>query len=67
MKDPRFNIDQINEEGLTALQFSCFAGNVEIVKILASYGANWKIRDRDGYTLMHASAMSGNGGVMRYI
>lgn len=67
MKDPRFNIDQINEEGLTALQYSCFAGNAEIVKVLATFGANWKIRDRDGYTLMHAAAMAGNGAVLRFL
>ena len=67
MKDPRFNIDEINDEGLTALQFSCFAGYLEIVEILVAYGANWKIRDRVGYTLLHASAMAGNASVVRYL
>ena len=67
MKDPRFNIDEINEEGLTALQFSCFAGNLDIVKMLVSSRANWKIQDREGHTLLHAAAMSGHVEVTKYL
>ena len=67
MKDPRFNIDEITDEGLTALQFSCFAGNLEIVKILIYYGADWKIKDREGYSLLHAAAMGGTVEVVKYL
>lgn len=67
MKDPRFNIDDVNDEGLTALQFSCFAGNLEMVKVLVSYGANWKIRDREGYTVLHAASLTGCADVVTYL
>jgi len=67
MKDPRFDIDEINEEGLTALQFSCFAGHLDIVKVLLSYKADIKKRDRDGNTLIHAAVLAGKGDVIKYL
>ncbi|XP_065675188.1 uncharacterized protein LOC136091495 [Hydra vulgaris] len=67
LKDPRFNIDEINDDGLTALQSSCFAGNLDIVKMLVSKQANWKIQDREGNTLLHAAAMMGRVEVVKYL
>lgn len=67
MKDPRFNIDEINDEGLTALQFSCFAGHLEIVQVLVSYKADTRKRDRDGNTLLHAAALAGKPEVVKYL
>ena len=67
MKDPRFDIDEINEEGLTALQFSCFAGHLDTVKVLVSFKANTKKRDRDGNTLLHAAVLGGKSEVVKYL
>ena len=67
MKDPRFDIDEINEEGLTALQFSCFAGYIDTVKVLVSFKADTKKRDRDGNTLLHAAALAGKSEVVKFL
>ena len=66
-EDTKFNIDEINEEGLTALQNSCFIGNIEMVKLLVSYGGNLKIKDRDGWSLLHASVMAGNLAMVKFL
>ncbi|XP_065064791.1 protein phosphatase 1 regulatory subunit 12B-like [Rhopilema esculentum] len=66
-EDPKFNIDEINDEGLTALQNSCFIGNVDMVKLLLSYGANMKIKDREGWTLLHAAVMTGNFNIVKFL
>ena len=67
MKDPRFDIDEINGEGLTALQFSCFAGHLDTVKVLVFFKADTKKRDRDGNTLLHAAALAGKSEVVKYL
>ena len=66
-EDTKFNIDEINEEGLTALQNSCFIGNIEMVKLLVSYGGNLKIKDRDGWSLLHAAVMAGNFSLVKFL
>ena len=66
-EDTKFNIDEINEDGLTALQNSCFIGNIEMVKLLVSYGGNLKIKDRDGWSLLHASVMAGNFSLVKFL
>ena len=65
--DPKFNLDEINEEGLTALQNSCFIGNIDMVKLLVASGANMKIKDRDGWTLLHAAVMAGKLDIVRFL
>lgn len=66
-EDTKFNIDEINEDGLTALQNSCFIGNIEMVKLLVSYGGNLKIKDRDGWSLLHAAVMAGNFSLVKFL
>jgi len=66
-EDAKFNIDEINEEGLTALQNSCFIGNIEMVKLLVSYGGNLKIKDRDGWSLLHGAVMAGNFSLVQFL
>eukprot|EP00794_Sanderia_malayensis_P018774 gene18774-20665_t len=66
-EDEKFSINGINSEGLTALQTSCFAGNLDIVKLLFENGANLKIKDRDGWTLLHAAAMAGKFDIVVFL
>ena len=65
--DPKFQIDEINDDGLTALQFSCFSGNLDLVKTLVFHGANMKIKDRDGWSLLHGAAMAGNVEIAKFL
>ncbi|XP_031556000.1 ankyrin-3-like [Actinia tenebrosa] len=62
-----FNIDELDEDGLTALQRSCFIGNLKLVQLLVNYGANIDIQDREGWSVLHASAVAGNSSILRYL
>lgn len=62
-----FKIDELDEDGLTALQRSCFIGNLKLVQLLVTYGANIDIQDREGWSVLHASAVAGNSSILRYL
>ncbi len=66
-EDPKFSINGINSEGLTALQTSCFAGNLDIVKLLVEHGANVRIKDRDGWTLLHGASLAGKLDIVQFL
>lgn len=46
---------------------SDFSGHLEVVKLLASHSANVKCKDKQGYTPLHAAAVSGQLDVIRYL
>ena len=63
----QFNVDELDSDGLTALQRSCFTGNTKLVQLLVTYGANLLIQDKEGWTLLHAAAVAGNNTILRYL
>lgn len=62
-----FEVDELDDDGLTALQRSCFIGNLKLVQLLVTYGANIHIQDREGWSVLHASAVAGNYSILRYL
>lgn len=62
-----FQVDELDEDGLTALQRSCFIGNLKLVQLLVMHGANLHIQDREGWSVLHASAVAGNYSILRYL
>ena len=62
-----FKIDELDEDGLTALQRSCFIGNLKLVQLLVTFGANIEIQDREGWSVLHASAVAGNSSILKYL
>ena len=41
---------------LTPLYLACQHGSLDTIKILSSYGANFKLRDENGLNCLHAGS-----------
>jgi ankyrin repeat protein len=56
-----------NNEKWSALMFAAAEGQVENVKILLKYGADWKLTDIDGDTAASFAAKNGHQQVAQII
>lgn len=65
--EKRFYVDDIDEDGITALQRSCFTGPLKLVQLLVTYGADLNIQDKEGWSVMHAATIASNHSIMRYL
>lgn len=65
--ESQFHIDHIDEDGITALQRSCFTGTLKLVQLLVTYGADINIQDKEGWSVMHAATVARNHSIMRYL
>src|SRR5262249_29506446 len=54
------DLNQRDENGITALIISAYAGNVEIVRLLLAVKANPNVANNDGETALHSSAAHAN-------
>jgi len=61
------NINVFSADGQTALHQCCRAGNLELVKILVSYGADVTLATRDGWTALHIAVGAGHQDVVRFL
>jgi len=61
------NIDVFAADGQTALHHCCRAGNLELVKLLVSYGADVRLATRDGWTALHIAVGAGHQDVVRFL
>ena len=52
-------LDMQNFDGLTALHYAAFRGNLDIIKYLTERGANPLIKDKDGQSVIHIAAQGG--------
>jgi len=66
-RPPPVNIDVFASDGLTALHRCCRAGNLELVKLLVSYGADVRLATRDGWTPLHIAVGAGHQQVVRFL
>ena len=62
-----FDIDDVDADGITALQRCCFTGSLKLVQLLVACGADFNIQDKDGWSVMHAAAIASNYSIMRYL
>lgn len=65
--EKQFHVDDIDEDGITALQRSCFTGPLKLVQLLVTYGADLNIQDKEGWSVMHAATVARNHSIMRYL
>lgn len=65
--ESQFHIDDIDEDGITALQRSCFTGTLKLVQLLVTYGADINIQDKEGWSVIHAATVARNHSIMRYL
>src|SRR5262247_3374138 len=54
------DLNQRDENGITALIISAYAGNVEIIRVLLAVKANPNVPNNDGETALHSSAAHAN-------
>lgn len=65
--ESQFHVDDIDEDGITALQRSCFTGPLKLVQLLVTYSADINIQDKEGWSVMHAATVARNHSIMRYL
>jgi Ankyrin repeats (3 copies) len=61
------NVNVYSSDGQTALHQSCRAGNLELVKLLVSHGADVRLANRDGWSALHIAVGAGHQDVARYL
>ena len=61
------NINVFTSDGQTALHQCCRAGNLELVKLLVSYGADVRLTTRDGWTALHIAVYAGHQDVVGFL
>ena len=61
------DVNQYNTDGQTALQQSCLAGNLPLVKLLVRFGANMKLTTREGFSILHIAAFSGHSDLLTFV
>ena len=61
------NVNGYDAEGQTAVHRCCCNGNLDIVKLLARYGADLRLCNRDGWSALHLACWSGNQNIVMYL
>jgi len=59
-------INKQNLDGLTAMHYASFRGNIEIIEYLIKLGANPFIKDNDGHNVIHIAAQGDKVNVIHY-
>ena len=58
------DINRFNSEGQTPLHEACLRGNVACAKTLLRFGANPRLANRDGFSILHLASFSGNSDLL---
>ena len=61
------DVNQYNNDGQTALQQCCLAGNLPLVKLLVRFGANMRLTTREGFSVLHIAAFSGHSDLLAFV
>ena len=61
------DLNEYNDEGRTALQQSCFEGNLQLAQVLVRFGADSRLTTREGFSALHIAAFSGHSDVLLFI
>ena len=61
------DLNEYNDEGRTALQQSCFEGNLRLAQVLVRFGADSRLTTREGFSALHIAAFAGHSDVLLYI
>lgn len=59
-------LNRKNVDGLTALHYAAFRGNIPIIKLLISHGANPFVKDKDGHNVIHIAAQGDQVATIYY-
>lgn len=61
------DLNEYNDDGRTALQQSCFEGNLRLAQLLVRFGADSRLTTREGFSALHIAAFSGHSDILLYI
>ena len=61
------DVNQFSKDGQTPIHKACQQGNLPLVKLLVQYGANVKLTNRSGFSLLHLAAFCGNPSLLSYV
>ncbi|KAI3658667.1 hypothetical protein MP638_006731 [Amoeboaphelidium occidentale] len=62
-RSPKLDVNLVDDEGRSALMFSCMGGHVECVELLLERGALIHLSDYSGRTCLHWAARYGHGTI----
>ena len=57
----------VNEWGESVLHEACVKGDLPLVKILVQFGADHRLTNRDGFSVVHLASFSGNPGLLAFV
>ena len=60
-------VNQVNKQGLTALQQSCKDGNIDVVHVLLNHGANIALIGKKDRTALHFAAAGGSKDIVELL
>ena len=61
------NLNFIDKDGQSPLHRSCILGNLDMVKLLVKYGANYNLANRDGWYPIHLASYFGFAHIVMYL
>ena len=61
------DVNGYNCDGQTALHQSCLSGNLDLVKLLVTFGADVRLANRDGWSALHIAAWKGHRDIALYL
>jgi len=61
------NMQSKGEEGFTAMHFACFHGNLNMLRILISFGGDYTMTNKTKISLMHVSCQGDQPAAMVYL
>jgi len=64
---PSVDVNGYNCDGQTALHQSCLSGNLDLVKLLVTFGADVRLANRDGWSALHIAAWKGHRDIALYL
>ena len=66
-KQNYINLNFIDKDGQSPLHRSCIIGNLDMVKMLVKFGANYNLANRDGWYPIHIASYFGFAHIVMYL
>ena len=60
-------VNSKQQDDFTTVLYACHRGNLEILKLLVSFGGDVRASSRNGVTCLHLACVSGNLDVVKYL
>ncbi|CAF4599735.1 unnamed protein product [Rotaria sp. Silwood1] len=65
--EQKYNINQLNEQGRTALHYCCDHQNIDCARLLLEYDNSIiNIKDNEGFSALHLACLNGNYIMVKY-